>query len=968
MNHPILKFVNCRVWASVARCAVIVGITIVLPSLGEAKDLRAERVYNWDFQRDNDVNFDLLPDDWKRRLDREHPSYIDMRIAPRSPAASLVALQAQGTLASWIRAWETGRWQENYVAETMPPNLARLLDHTVLDNCLEITMDGGAAELVSPIFPMEHRFSYALQAELSCTALDGHTVWVELQLMDQSQRVLQVLTTDSLQGTVDWQRLSTKIATSPSPELRFGRIHVRVVPHSSTLLTGTARLDSISVYRMPRLSLTTELPYYVARPGEEFQVDCIATGIRAGDASVRFELRDHLDELLRDESVALTRFAANESEVAPTEGPVELPKKVTEEEPAQSEAFAGSVQSPRKAPHYVSTHLHRLDQDGQAVWTLQLPEPGLYRVKVNLGIGGEQSQSRQILIGVMPKEPTPAAGPFGWSIAEVGDRLSASEILEMVSRFGAGWVKLPVWLDPNEPVATERLITLIERLQGLGIQVVGKLDQPPTSLRRDFGESGDRAYAVNTFRDSEVWEAALQPTLTRIGMKLNWFQLGDDDDYSFVGNPDLAETITTIRNRMQSYCQKLNLAFSWTWNDAPPNAAAAPWNAIHFGNSPQLTAAELEAYVSQQTQVGDLWVNLDPLDGDRYSLLDRVRDLTQRMVAIKRSPVAAAFVNDPLRPELRLFTPRKSVGEMLIPWHTLVSKLGAATYEGSIEFPGKSVNHVFTTHHERGGETIMLLWNDQPTVEHIYLGEHVQASDVWGKQIAVTATLSERGTPQQQLSIGPWPVFVQGVDLDIIRFEQQFQLQLDSLDNVLAVAREIPVSLTNTLPQNAVGSVTVTSPTLLNSARSESPVQLPSGLHMEKSLPVFLRPDASAGKHRLRFDFDLTAGKPYQFSIYRSVKLGQGDIELNWESTRTEDGWLEMRVEVQNNTPSPVMFDCKLFPVGQPYLRFQIQESRPGTTIQDVRVKLNQAQPGTEAWLRCEQIGDGRLLNYRIPL
>lgn len=262
----------------------------------------------------------------------------------------------------------------------------------------------------------------------------------------------------------------------------------------------------------------------------------------------------------------------------------------------------------------------------------------------------------------------------------------------------------------------------------------------------------------------------------------------------------------------------------------------------------------------------------------------------------------------------------------------------------------------------------MLLWNDHPTVEHLYVGEHVRASDVWGKSIAVEAVLSERGTPQQQLSIGPWPVFVHGVDLDIIRFEQQFHMQLDSLHNALAVAQELPVSLTNTLPQNASGSVTIASPTLLSSASSQSHVQLPSGVQLEKSLPIFLRPDASAGKHRLRFDFDLTAGKPYHFSIYRSVKLGRGDIELTWDGTRTPDDWLELRVEVQNNTSDTVMFDCKLFPVGRPYLRFQIQEARPGTTIQDIRVKLNQVQRGTEAWLRCEQIGDGRVLNYRIPL
>jgi len=161
--------------------AVIVCITAVLASLAQAKDIQAERVYNWDFQRDNDANFDQKPDDWKRRLDREHPAYIDIRITSRVPEKSQIALEAQGTLAIWMRTWETRRWQGNYVAESPPPELAKLLDRTLLDNCLEISMDGGAAELVGPTFPMQNRYSYALQAEVSCQELDGHTAWVELQ-------------------------------------------------------------------------------------------------------------------------------------------------------------------------------------------------------------------------------------------------------------------------------------------------------------------------------------------------------------------------------------------------------------------------------------------------------------------------------------------------------------------------------------------------------------------------------------------------------------------------------------------------------------------------------------------------------------------------------------------------------------------------------------------------------------------
>ena len=931
--------------------AAIVGITVALASPAHAKEIQAERIYNWDFQRDNDANFDQKPDGWKRRLDREHPAYIDMHLASRVPKKSQIALEAQGTLAIWMRTWETGRWQGNYIAESAPPGLAKLLDLTLLDNCLEISMAGGAAELVSPLFPMQNRYSYALQAEVSCHELDGHLAWVELQLLDASEKVLQLLRTNAVEGSVDWQTLVTQIASSPSSDLRYGRVHIKVEPHSSTVLKGVARFDSLRVYRMPRLSLSTPLPYHVAQPGEEFQVECVAMGIREYDKRVRFELRDHAGELLRDEAIALSiSESPDESRQSPALSPTPL------------------KESESKLPYYVSARVGRRSVDGRAAWRLKLDEPGLYRVRVSLGSSSEHAQLREILIGVMPSLPLQPAGPFGWSLAEFGEALSVEEVPEMVRRFGAGWIKLPVWFDSTDTVTADKLVALIDRLQALGTEVVGKLDQPPQSLKETFGGGNDRLYAVNIFRDPAAWEPALEPVLTRIGMKLSWFQIGNDHDNSFVNKPKLAETIFNMRTRMQTYSQELKLALTWAWTDPLPPATTASWNAIQFANSPQLTAAELDNYANHQASDSELWVTLDPLDGSSYPLLDRVRDLTERMVAIKRSRVTAAFVVDPLRPELHLFTKRKTIGEMLIPWHSLVTSIGAAAYAGSIEFPGASTNHVFTRQREAGEETLMLLWNDVPTVEQMYLGDQLQATDVWGKSISVRTVQSERGTPEQQFSVGPWPIFVHGVDLNIIRFHQEFELQLKSLDNALAVAQAIPVSITNTLPQNAVGKVTVVCPTLLNRERSETQLQLSRGVQQLKTLPVFIRNDASAGSHRLRFDFDLTANKPYNFSIYRRLVLGMGDIELLWDTTRREDDWLELRVEIRNNTENSATFDCKLFPAGRPYQRFRIDESKPGNTVQELRLKLNQVQRGSEAWLRCEQIGSGRVLNYRIQL
>ncbi len=943
-------------------CWAIVGIICALASPSSGKERRAERIYHWDFQRDSDRNFDQKPDGWKRRQDRQHPAYIDMRIAARSPETARIALEAQSTLAAWMYMWESGRFQASYIPESAPPGLAKLLDHSVLDNCLEISMDGGAAELVGPIFPMENRYSYTLTAEMSCQQLNGHFAWIELHLLNEALHVVQVLRTDKLGGDLDWRSLGTEIASHSGAELKWGQIHLMVEPHNSTVLAGVARFDSINIYRMPRLTLQTPLKYHLAKPNEEFEVRCEAMGIREDDARVVFELHDHLGHRLREQAAQLEVTTSNAGH---TSTELAEQSRTTGEQTAEQSPQETTREAKSRVPHYVSTRITHRCVDGQTTWRLKLEEPGLYRVRVSLGAGSGQSQQRELLVGVMNEQAGGIAGPFGWSLPQFDDQLSVDEVPDLVSRFGASWVKLPVWFDPSDSVSADKLVALIERLQSQGTKVVGKLDQPPQRLHDTFGDNGDKLYAVNLFREPTDWEPVLEPVLTRIGMKLPWFQIGDDYDHSFVGKQELAETVASLRARMQTYSQELKLALNWTWLDPPPTAtASAPWNAIHYSTQPQLTAPELEQYIANAPTQHDLWVNIDPLVGSQYQLLDRVRDLTERMLAIKRSKVSAAFVANPLRPELRLFNSRKTIGEMLIPWHELVVSLGGAEYLGSIEMPGGSENHVLG----KGNEGLMLLWSDRPVMEQMFLGENLRATDLFGRAITLDEAQSERGTSEHGIPVDAWPIIVRGINLDIVRFHQQFSLQVASLDTAVLKGKRIPVSITNTLPQSVSGKVTIVSPTLLSSDHSESPIQISNGLTQTKALPIFIRNDASAGEHRLRFDFDLMSNRPYSFSIYRTTTLGSGDIELTWDTNRLNDGRVEIRVEIRNNTSDTVAFDCKLFPPGRPYNRFRIAESKPGVTVQELQLRLEDVPEGIQAWLRCEQIGTGRVLNYRLQL
>ncbi len=121
-------------------------------------------------------------------------------------------------------------------------------------------------------------------------------------------------------------------------------------------------------------------------------------------------------------------------------------------------------------------------------------------------------------------------------------------------------------------------------------------------------------------------------------------------------------------------------------------------------------------------------------------------------------------------------------------------------------------------------------------------------------------------------------------------------------------------------------------------------------------------------KHVLRFDFQATSQREVNFSTYDSLTLGIGDVDLVWEVIEMGKDRAVLRVELNNHLPQPVSFDCRLHPHERPYRRFQIMNAPSGTTQRDLVLPLDGVAPGSLLWIRCEEIGTGRVLNYRLPL
>ncbi len=919
----------------VTSIALIVAYFAFLQSC-VGQDLLAEKIARWDFQRAEDQNLDLKPDGWQRVVDRDHPEYIDLTIAPRDEEAGLAAKKAQATLAKMMHRLETGDFSSNYVAEVIPPSLAAFMDRYLLRMCLSVEMDGGAAERVSPLFPIDARFAYSLRGDVRTKNLHGHGASIELQLLDDQLNVVEVLRTDSVSGNNDWKRYETQNASTPSSLLKWGRVHVKVDPIQKAMhFIGSASFDTIEVFRLPRLSLTTPLPQHIAEAGEPFEVVCTGMGLRRANADVKFSLHDSEDNLLKTEQVVLQSL-----QFAPT------PSSYLEED--------GSKPPPGRMVKK-SARVY----DGAAAWKVTLDHPGLYRIRVDLGDRNTDARHREILVAVMPPEHSFNAGPFAWSIREFDTTIEPEELPELVRRFGASRVKFPVWFDGDDTATAARLSKLIDKLQGVGTESIGRLDKPPVTFSVI---DRDQAITLALLRNADNWEQMIAPVLTRLGMKLTWYQLGADDDLSLMSHEDVTELMRQTRRRMQTYSQELKLVLNWTWLTPEPANPSASWNATHLRETPALSASELESYLADANQSRETWINFNPLPRSEYNLLDRVRDFVSRAVAIKKTEVRSAFLVDPFDAEQGIFRPDGSVGEMLLPWYTIVSSIGDSTYLGSIQLPQSSENHIFQSE----GQGTMLVWNNSSTIEQLYVGENVSAIDIWGREVEIeTVRNPQTGAREQLLPVAKWPLLVRGVDVKVVKWRQSFDVTVTHLASTLGVSQFLPLVIENTFDSTASGRVSLYSPTLVGKSKSNLRFELGTQGKHERQMQLTIRNDASAGKHDLRFDFDVIAGKPYKFSAYRSIALGLGDVEFIWDASPVGEDRLELRLELLNHTDADVSFDCKIFPSGRAYQRMTVMNASPGTTQQQTVIMAPTTDEG-KIWIRCEQIGNGRILNYRV--
>ncbi|MDA1053338.1 MAG: hypothetical protein O3C40_23045 [Planctomycetota bacterium] len=801
------------------------------------------------------------------------------------------------------------------IAEDKQPRVSDQQAEASSQHALRMELDGGAALVYSPLVEVSPLFSYVLSGYIRTEGLTHDVAYASVLFYDKDRKLLETLESSHHQQARNWTPFQIGPVTPPSKQVRWAVIALHLVPADKADLTGSAMFDDLLFARLPRVSVETTGHNNIFTHPSDVEITCQVSGISQPNPKVRFELQDVDGKTLITHDTAMQ---ANDTDAS------------------SARVFAGS-----------------------ATWRPAIPDYGFYHVRVSMS--DHASDPMATNIAVLQPIPKTKQGEFGWTLPRGDDPVSLKDLVSLLEDVGIHWVKFPVWYGDEDTGRADELAWFAERMSARKINMIGVLDQPPKSVRELFGEQSKLPVA-SVFVEPEVWHPAVDPVMTRLSLKVRWWQLGGDRDTSFVNFPNLEEKLGTIREGFNRFGQHINLGIPWRSIDETPVAKTPPWSFLSYVANPPLTAEEMSRYMSTEPRTdAKRWLIMEPLAKSHYSLETRARDLVSRMLTAKMEQADGVFVPDPFDAEHGLMNEDGSPGKMLLPWRTTAMMLADATYVGSIRLPNGSPNQIFA----RDDEAVMVVWNEEPTDEVIYLGERVHQIDVWGSKRRPRQIVDGEFV-RQEIKVTRLPTFITGVDPQIAQWRMQFQFDQDRIASVFGQEQSLSYTFSNTFDQGVGGTVKLHIPELWEASQQSATFKLSANERHRRGFHVTLQPSVSSGEQPIRVDFEFTASRDFKFSIYRTLTVGLGDISVELTSRLDENGNLIIELLLTNATDQFVSFNCNLTTSKRRRERHQIFNRGRGATTVLFMFPNGEELLGETMWLRVEEIDGPRILNHQI--
>jgi len=809
-------------------------------------------------------------------------------------------------------------------------------EQAVAGRCLTINLNGGAAEVSSPAVAVSEKFSYVVEARLRTEQLRHSRAQVKIDFYDDQQQILESASSEWFQGSRDWTKIHFGPVNINNPEVRWARVTLHVNQEGQADITGKVSLDDLWLARLPRMTVHTNSLYNVYTDPRNVIVTCDLSGILEKDPSIRFELLDASSHQLDATAVQLDG------------------RLITERLSKASEFIDDSVERPN-------------GYEGSTQWRPPIHEYGFYRVRVSMQTMRGTLKEDVISIAVVPPIEQHHQGEFGWSLTRDKMPLTLDQLVELLPRVGVSWVKIPVWYGTSETQRGDELIRFTEQLGADDIEVVGVLDHPPADI--DFGKPIAEDITIADLFSSEdpsAWLPSLDAVLTRLSLRVRWWQLGNDWDTSYSDFRHLEHEIGTLRGQLFRFGQDVNLGIGWPWNKASAVARSMPWDFQQFSATPALTSDEIAAYLKLPRPKGIArWTLVEPLPRDIYDLETRTRSLVQQMLEAKIHGADGIFIAAPFDDQRGLMSSRGTPSELLLPWRTTASLLSGTTFLGSIRLPEGSENRLFET---ADGDVLMVVWHNSlaagsPRREVLYLGEKVRIVDAWGR-----STAAEQLDHRQVIEVNMLPQFILGLNPHIAKWRLHARLVQSDIPSVFGFSHANAIEIRNPFKQGTGGYARMTAPEGWQVVPNKIDFKLSAGEKSQRPFQIVLPFDANSGNATLRADFHVSADRPYQFSVYREIVVGDEDIEIELHARLAEDGSLVVEQRMINHSEKLLDFKCLLYTRGRRQRRMQVFRLGNNHDVKTYAYLNGQELIGQELWLRAVELGGTRVINHRITI
>ncbi len=669
------------------------------------------------------------------------------------------------------------------------------------------------------------------------------------------------------------------------------------------------------IRRLPQMRVETDQRLAIYGPNDQPLLTARVLGLGHRAADIHFELRDINKRVIDRRDISFVAEAIDPNAADRTLIST-IPNEFDEPEPSTEKL------------------------QGVAQWQLPRLAPGYYEVRSILGDPKQPTLSTDTSFAILSDLPVPSRpGNYGWTIPKSRPAdVDYKWMPDWLHRLGVGVVKYPCWFAPEDTARLDEAAWFVGRLQEKNMRAIGLLDSPPPSVLAKIDERERREpVAANLFREATVWQPLLEPLITRLSLKVRTWQLGADNDYSFLGRSNLKKMLKDIARELQGFGQPLGVAISWPWLEPLPAPTEETWAATQLSARDPLSADEVNAYLESLDKVqhprqqdAETWLALDPLSSQFYDRDTRIADLVLRMVTLRGYPVAASFVTNPIDRSQGLLRADWRPDELLVPWRTTSVLVSDLTRIGSIPTRNESSNVVLAD----SQRTSMVIWNSKKATEFLYLGDSIRQVDVWGNITVPRRTMVD-GAVVHRIEVGPVPSFLIDLDPALVALRMSAKLTKQSLDSLLGKRQTVGLEFVNPTRETLSGEVRMKSiPDWDIDTRPQS-FDIAPGRVSQHNFDVALRNSAKIGNSQLQFEFLLKTTPPKRFTIIRDMHVGPDGLEIEVTSRQNGDQLL-VTIAITNMSEKSVQYDCMLFPPGgRQYQRRQITIP-PQTTVKRV--------------------------------